>query len=409
MRMRVWATTVWWSAGLLCVGLLVGAPSVGLGQQDAGVGCVTDTINSRALGQRAIYVATPEGYAEGRSRYPILVLLDANDHAMFRLWITQAAYLAGNSPGIPSVIAVGIPNGSDRIHDMTPPATGSSVKEFPNAGGAAAFADFIIDEVLPNVRARYRTLPSVVLTGHSAGGLFALDVAAHRPGAFNGIVATSPAIWYDDQTLVDIYADLLGGSRSHARIFFSSGGDEPDIAAACKRFAELLGANPSLSGTFSYRTYPDETHQLTPMSFADGVRFVFDPVSSDHLAIEHLDFDKVDSAGLNDALHSSESTYAAAARSLGLSARLPERMLNRLGYRLLGHNKVLLAISVFKRNVQAYPNSVNVYDSLGDGFLAAADTVSALAQLRKAVEVAHRTGVPVPEETQRKLEALEAR
>jgi hypothetical protein len=328
---------------------------------------------------------------------------------MFRLWIAQAAYLAGNGANIPSVIAVGIPNGSDRIHDMTPPATGSSVKDFKNAGGAAAFADFIIDEVLPYVRARYRTLPAAFLTGHSAGGLFALDVAARKPSAFKGIIATSPALWFNDQTLVDAYANLLGRSRAHPRIFMASGGGEEDISAAIRRFAELLGANASLSGTFSYRAYPEATHQLTPMSFGDGLRFIFEPVSISRLAISHLDFTKVDSVALSDSLQVSEKIFAAGARSLGLSEQLPEQVINSLGYRLMNNSKPALAISLFKRNIRAYPQSVNVYDSLADGFLAVADSASALAQLRAAVKVAHSIGAPVPAETQKKLDALETR
>jgi tetratricopeptide (TPR) repeat protein len=147
---------------------------------------------------------------------------------------------------------------------------------------------------------------------------------------------------------------------------------------------------------------------MTPTSFDDGLRFIFDPVSLSHLPIEHLDLAEADSASLQDALHASDSTYAAAARSLGLSERFPEQVLNGLGYDLLDYGKVALAITVFQRNVEAYPQSVNVYDSLGDGFLAAADSASALAQFRKAVEVAHRTGVPVIAETQQKLDRLEA-
>ena len=392
---------------LLSLGLLLGLPSVGLTQHRAEFGWVTDTVDSRVLGPRPIYISTPEGYDDGVSQYPIVVLLDANDTRMLRLWIAQAAYLAGNSPGLPDVIAVGIPNGSDRIHDMTPPATGSSMEDFPNAGGADAFADFIIDEVLPHVRARYRTLPSVILTGHSAGGLFALDVAARRPSAFQGIIVTSPALWYNDGTLADIYADLLGQAPMHPRLFVANAANEGELAAACERFAQLVAAKPSLDGAFAHRIYPDATHSLTPTSFDDGLRFIFDPVSTSHLAIERLDLAEIDSVALDDAIHSSDSTYAAAARSLGLSERLPERVLNGLGYDLLGYDKVALAIAVFQRNVQAYPQSANVYDSLGDGFLAAADTTSALTQFRKAVEVAHRTGVPVLAETQQKLDRLE--
>jgi hypothetical protein len=305
------------------------------------------------------------------------------------------------------VISVGIPNGSDRIHDMTPPATGSSVADFKNAGGAAAFADFIIDEVPPHVRGRYRTLPSVILVGHSAGGLFAVGVAARRPDVFKGIIATSSALWYNDQTLVDLYADLMARSPSHPRLFVASGGTEPEIEAACVRLAELLGATTALSGTFAYRQYPDATHQLTPMAVGDGLRFIFDPVSVTHLPIGQVDFATLDAAALDAALRASDSAYASGARALGLSERLPEDVLNSLGYRLLGNDKAPLAVSVFKRNVRAYPKSVNVYDSLADGLLAVSDSASALAQLRKAVEVARATGTPVPAETARKLKALE--
>src|SRR5262245_20805853 len=151
---------------VLACGLLLAASSVAAAQTGPSERWATDTIHSRALGQRTIYVATPEGYRGGRSSYPVVVALDADDASQFRLWIAEAAYLADNSPGLPPVIMVGIVNGNDRVHDMTPPAAGSTVKDYKTAGGAEAFATFILDEVLPHVRARYRTLPSAILAGH---------------------------------------------------------------------------------------------------------------------------------------------------------------------------------------------------------------------------------------------------
>jgi len=409
MAGRIFGTRGQWIAASLFIGLSLGVSSVVFAQQGNATGWETQIVNSRTLGQRTIYVAVPEDYAQGVSRYPIVVLLDANDHPMFRLWIAQAAYLVDNSSGFPSLIAVGIVNGSDRIHDMTPPATGSSVKDFKNAGGAAAFADFIIDEVLPHVRARYRTLPGTFLIGHSAGGLFAMDVAARRPTAFQGVIATDPALWFNDGTLVNDYVGLMDLSQTHPRLFLSFGGGERDLTEACKRFVELANATRSLRGVFSHRVYGDLTHTLVPMSVGDGLRFIFDPVSLDQLPIRRLDLSKADSSTFEKALLSSESTYAAEARTLGLSGQFPEQVLNGLGYRLLGNNRVPLAISVFKQNVQLYPESANVYDSLGDGFLAAADTASALAEFRRAVDTARRTGVEVLPETQRKLKELEAK
>ena len=289
---------------------------------------------------------------------------------------------------------------------MTPPATGSSVKDFPHAGGATALAEYIIGEVLPLIRAKYRTLPTAILAGHSAGGLFALDLAARRPKTFQGVIAMDPALWFNDSALVVTYSDAIVKSRTSLRIFVSTGSQEPDIEWTSKRFSERLDSLRSPSVAVAYRHYPEHIHSMTPLSFIDGLRFIFEPVSYAHLAIEKVDSVTADSVTLNNALLSSERTYAAAARSLGLPEELPERMVNRLGYRLLDRKKVSLAISVFKTNVAAYPRSVNVYDSFGDGLLAAGDTTAAIAQFRMALEVARQTGTEPQMETKTKLESL---
>jgi predicted alpha/beta superfamily hydrolase len=44
--------------------------------------------------QRAIYVATPDGYRTGTDRYPVLVILDADDRPQFNLALANVAFLA---------------------------------------------------------------------------------------------------------------------------------------------------------------------------------------------------------------------------------------------------------------------------------------------------------------------------
>ncbi len=46
-----------------------------------------------------------------------------------------------------------------------------------------------------------------------------------------------------------------------------------------------------------------------------------------------------------------------------------ENEINNLGYKLLEMNQLPEAIEVFKLNVEAYPQSWNVYDSLADAYL----------------------------------------
>jgi Tfp pilus assembly protein PilF len=64
-----------------------------------------------------------------------------------------------------------------------------------------------------------------------------------------------------------------------------------------------------------------------------------------------------------------------------------ERAMNSLGYRLLGEKMTSQAIAVFKANVEAYPGSPNVYDSLADAYLAAGDKKAALESYRRMLEV----------------------
>jgi hypothetical protein len=60
-----------------------------------------------------------------------------------------------------------------------------------------------------------------------------------------------------------------------------------------------------------------------------------------------------------------------------------------------------------QRNVALYPDSPNVYDSLGDALLAKGDTTNAKSQFRRAKDVAVRLGQTPAAETIKKLEALE--
>jgi tetratricopeptide (TPR) repeat protein len=92
---------------------------------------------------------------------------------------------------------------------------------------------------------------------------------------------------------------------------------------------------------------------------------------------------------------------------MGLPDTVPEDFYNVQGYGALQwFNNPAAAIALFRRNVELYPGSANVYDSLGDGLLARGDEAGARAQFARAVEIAEKTGHPVLTESRRKLEAL---
>lgn len=64
-----------------------------------------------------------------------------------------------------------------------------------------------------------------------------------------------------------------------------------------------------------------------------------------------------------------------------------ESEVNSLGYALLGKDKTADAIEIFKFNVELFPASFNVYDSLGEAYLKAGDKKLALENYKKSLEI----------------------
>lgn len=64
-----------------------------------------------------------------------------------------------------------------------------------------------------------------------------------------------------------------------------------------------------------------------------------------------------------------------------------ESPINQFGYFLLGAKRVDEAIEIFKLNVEYYPNSANVYDSLGDAYQAAGRKEEAIKAYEKALSI----------------------
>ena len=64
---------------------------------------------------------------------------------------------------------------------------------------------------------------------------------------------------------------------------------------------------------------------------------------------------------------------------------LGEPELNGLGYQLLRANKFEDAIRIFQLNVEAYPKSANVWDSLAEGYMDAGNKPLAIANYQKSL------------------------
>jgi CubicO group peptidase (beta-lactamase class C family) len=73
-----------------------------------------------------------------------------------------------------------------------------------------------------------------------------------------------------------------------------------------------------------------------------------------------------------------------------------EEFVNNLGYFLLGERRVNDAIAVLQLNRRAYPESANVYDSLGEAYLQSDRLEEAMASYRRALELDPDNEVAAP-------------
>jgi CubicO group peptidase (beta-lactamase class C family) len=64
-----------------------------------------------------------------------------------------------------------------------------------------------------------------------------------------------------------------------------------------------------------------------------------------------------------------------------------ERALNQFGYMVLGKGRNADAIAIFQLNVEEYPKSANVYDSLAEAYAKDAQKEKAIANYKKALEL----------------------
>jgi tetratricopeptide (TPR) repeat protein len=80
-------------------------------------------------------------------------------------------------------------------------------------------------------------------------------------------------------------------------------------------------------------------------------------------------------------------SFLAIKKKDSLDSAIDEGDLNSLGYRKLREEKYTEAINIFKINVGLYPYSSNVYDSLGEAFMKSGDTVQAIENYKKSLEL----------------------
>ena len=362
------------------------------------------TIASKVLGEdRPILVSTPPGYGRGQQRYPVLYLTDGDAHLTHTRGTVD--FLARNGL-MPQVIIVGIPN-TDRNRDLTPSrvpvrALGERTYQLPTSGGADDFLKFIETELAPYVEAIYRTESFRILCGHSFGGLLATHALVARPELFNAIIAVSPTLAWDDDLMLKRAKKFFAERTELKRTYFMTLGDEGEQnRAAFDRFAKILKGNKASGFRWGTMIFDDEDHGSTVLrSHYYGLKMIYegwrmpkDPATGDFVG-KVADLKK---------------HYADVSERLGLAVSPPEQVVNQMGYQALQRQDRARALEFFRFNVASYPDSANVYDSLGEGLEQDGQLDVALESYRTAYEIGLKSGDPNTQIYKQHLERLAGR
>lgn len=152
---------------------------------------------SAALGNtRTLIIYLPPDYVVSTARYPVLYVLDGQD--LNRLGMRQTLARLYAEQAITPLIVVGIP-AENRLQEY-----GMATAPGPAGLGARAalHARFVLEEVMPAINARYRTLAGpahTTILGSSLGGLTAFDLAWHHPDVFGAVGVFSGSFWWRDE------------------------------------------------------------------------------------------------------------------------------------------------------------------------------------------------------------------
>ena len=387
------------------------------GQNDVIIGKV-DSIQSEILDEnRKIMIYVPNNGVNSKT-YPVVYLLDGAAHFTSVVgMIKQFSQINGNTI-TPEMIVVAMPN-TNRTRDLTPTKSQPQPPMAPKnltdlSGGGKNFVSFMEKELFPYIEANYPTAPYRMFIGHSFGGLLVMDTLLDKPELFDSYIAIDPSMWWDNKSLLSAYkstnfSDAKYSNKSLYMGIANTLGEGMDTVSVKKAKGPMVAHINSIFETrdalrnmendtflFKSKFYENDTHGSAPLiTTYDGLRFIF---GFYQFEVKFSDVMKPDS----DIVDRMKVHYSKVSKTLGYKNKPDEATINGMGYQLMEMNKIDLAGEFFKMNVEFYPKSFNVYDSLGDYYLAAKNKAQAKVNFEKALSIVENPG------SRKKLEALKS-
>jgi hypothetical protein len=184
---------------------------------------------------------------------------------------------------------------------------------------------------------------------------------------------------YDNDYVVRLAEERLPGMSDRKRFLYVTLGNEPEYNASIDRLLGLLKKKGPKSLEVHFDPMKTENHGTVRLkSVYQGMEALFAGWRlPDDLAALGL-------AGIRKHFEGLSARF-------GYPVDVPEAALNQLGYQLLNRKRGGDAIEVFRKNIELFPESANVYDSLGEALEQAGKLEEARENYRQAVARAEKT------------------
>jgi uncharacterized protein len=378
-----------------------------------------DSIDSKILEEkRKIWVYVPNSAQSGglfaQVKYPVVYLLDGDAHFLSVVGMIQQLSSVNGNTICPEMIVVGIPN-TDRTRDLTPTHVDTDPMGDSNAvrtsGGGERFAAFFEKELIPYIEAAYPTLPYRMLIGHSFGGLTVMNILVNHKELFNAYVAIDPSMFWDNRKLLRKASPALEQQDYKGKALFLGIANtmrpnmdtikvkrdtsfETDHIRSILAMNNILKKNKRNGLAYDYKYYNGDTHGSVPLiATYDALHSIFRFYDFRLMMEDYMNFSR-------STINKVEEHYKEVSRQFGFAFAVPETMVNQLGYVAMSQKKMEEAEYLFKSNVKNYPTSQNVYDSIGDFYVAKGEKEKAIESYKKAL------GIKEWADTRNKLNAL---
>ena len=348
-------------------------------------------IHSDCLNQDwEILISLPKSYNDTiykQQNYPVLYLLDAQEHFDLATGIVGFMGSRLDSKLIPELIIVGVIS-KDRIADFTPTNStrnpeGIEVESFKKSGGADHFLSFLQHELMPTIDGKYRTIPFSILVGHSLGGLFSIYDGISRNSVFNAQIAMDPSLWWDNDLL---FKRVKSDASSHLdakvlKLYISgahNSSSSKDTTAMRKSqliFYEALKSRINRTSRVAYRIFENEDHGMVPLpSIYHGLQFIFGNYRMNNM--------------LGASAEEIQEHFLRISDSIGIKLLPSERVIDIIGsYYANSREEAKKGISLLELNTMNYPKSYHAYHSLGKAYLSNGDSARAIINYRKSLEL----------------------